>query len=283
MRLVIAIAILALAVVAHPSRVLGADGTTELAEVTRRSNGIETAISQTGASGSTVTVGVSRLEGCTFVPSLAPSEVAVELTGHAIFPAEPIHLDTQRYTMIICSETDDRPLFYEFWPEGSPPPPSVTRFLAREALARTEVAYPRPKGAPDGVDVDYLVNLANWWWLDDWNAATGTASLPAPNPVSVTAVLTPTTSTWMVEGHDPIVCQQGKPWNPSLDDDDPDRCGITFIHHGEQLEQTVTVSYEVSFTCAPAALCGQIPAFEPIAVTTSTTVDIIQIRGLLVS
>ncbi|MEZ5230061.1 MAG: hypothetical protein R2710_26380 [Acidimicrobiales bacterium] len=220
----------------------------------------------------------SSLDECTIYLDLSPTEVLVHLQSEAFGP-DNAHSDAQRWTMIVCPTPVFAGSRYGFWPVGDPIPRPVVVFLGREAMARAAVTPPTPHGAPDGVTIPYVTQMPTWWWLDDtdWRTATGTASLGQPTPASVTAVLTPIESTWQVGDHS-VTCAQGLPWQESLSDDDPQRCGLTLetISGPEGVEQIVSISYEVSFICSPAVLCDQLPTFEPIVVSATSTVEVIR-------
>ncbi len=271
---------------AQTSGVGGLDGPVVAASANE--SGITTTVGQGGRAGQVTTTQVasSVLDECTFLPSLAPSEILAELGSLPLLPPE-FGPDTQRWTMIICPTPVFDGSTYGFWPVGDPIPRPVVVFLGREAVARAEVRPPTPRGAPDGTTITYMTQMPTWWWLDDadWRPFTGTAALGEPSPASVTAVLTPTTSTWQVGALPAVECGQGQAWTEGLDDADPARCGTTIeqISGPDGLTQTVTVSFDVSFRCDPAPLCNQLPPFDPVVVSTTTTVRVIQVRGLLVS
>ena len=226
----------------------------------------------------------SVLDQCEFFPDLAPSEVLVQLETPG-FADQAIPADSVRYTMVVCPDPVFDGARHGFWPVGNPIPDPVVEFLGREALARAEVGSPTPRGAPDGVAIPYLVQLPTWWWLDDadWRQVSGTAALGQPAVASVTAVLSPIETIWQIEGEPPIVCGQGAVWTEGRSDDDPTRCGtiLESITPEGGATQTVTVRFAISFTCAPAPLCTQLPTFEPLETSSTTQIQTIQSKGLL--
>ncbi len=229
-----------------------------------------------------------------FFPSLLPTEILEVLGSEDSAPVaisgsagNAVPGDIQRYTMIVCPEPVFEGSTYGFWPVGDPIPRPVVVFLGREAVARAQVPLPEPNGAPDGAAIAYVTQMPTWWWLDDddWTTVSGTAALAQPASASVTATLTPIESVWQVDGAEAVNCGQGSVWTEGKSITDPDRCGTVFerITGPAGVEQTVSVRYDVSFQCVPAPLCDQLPAFQPIVVSTTTTVRIIQVRGVIVS
>ncbi len=254
-----------------------------LAEATVEAHGVTTRVSQEGVVTQELLVS-SVLDQCEFFPDLAPSEVLVQLETPG-FADRAIPADSVRYTMVVCPDPVFDGARHGFWPVGSPIPDPVVEFLGREAVARAEVAAPTPRGAPDGVTIPHLVQLPTWWWLDDadWRQVSGTAALGQPALASVTAVLSPTEAIWQIEGEPPVVCGQGAVWAEGRSDDDPSRCGTIFesITPEGGATQTVTLRFDISFTCAPTALCTQLPTFEPLEISSTTQIQIIQSKGLL--
>ncbi len=271
----------AVVLVSGPAFAGGSQG--PLADATVEAHGVTTRVSQEGMVTQELLLS-SVLDQCEFFPDLAPSEVLVQLETPG-FADRAIPADSVRYTMVVCPDPVFDGARHGFWPVGSPIPDPVVEFLGREAVARAEVAAPTPRGAPDGVTIPHLVQLPTWWWLDDadWRQVSGTAALGQPALASVTAVLSPIEAIWQIEGEPPVVCGQGAVWAEGRSDDDPSRCGTIFesITPEGGVTQTVTLRFDISFTCAPTALCTQLPTFEPLEISSTTQIQIIQSKGLL--
>jgi hypothetical protein len=151
-----------------------------------------------------------------FPPTLTDAEVAAGRTAS---------LTDGGFYVRYCLET---PGLWELvavfqFQEGTPAP--VTPVIAPEALAQLALAQivvpkPRPATAP-AIDVDTLVGIETWLWVDraQWQPLTASAEAGG---LRVTATVTPQRVTWDMgegRGKEPVVCQgPGTPYRQDVRD-----------------------------------------------------------------
>jgi hypothetical protein len=219
---------------------------------------------------------------CSFVTGIMGSEVVARL-GSIPFEGTEITDLMALYTLALC----DVPILdgrgYALWIEQDGPPRAVVDWLVARAVSQARAPDPVVRGAPDGSVVPHVVNLESWWWIDDSSWQPVSASAEIPGGPAVTATLTPTASIWTVDGREPVRCGRGIPFRPELSADVVGHCGMVFDDVTDRggLRQTVSVRFAVSIRCVPSGLCDEITVPGPVIASTTTTIHVIQIRGVL--
>jgi hypothetical protein len=234
-------------------------------------------------------VGRSSLSDCRYQSGLARRELLEAIESWSGWEWGWMSTDVVSgdgpYILVECPDPVIAGGRWAIWPQGDPPPREMAEGLAREARARAEVPLPTPQGAPDGVDVPYLVHLPTWWWLDDsdWRSVSASASFAGADVPRVTATLSPQSATWTVADGEPVVCAQGVPWDASSIETIDGWCGATFseLSGPDGVPLRVEVTFEVELACVPVAMCDSIRPLPPVEVASTTQVQVIQARGVV--
>jgi hypothetical protein len=223
--------------------------------------------------------GGDPLADCAFRSVDDPGVIAAVLDR----PVEAVPPSPEGWWLVLCG--DGRSVGAELvyvWPRSAALPPAVRDRLVDAAIDALEVPYLAPHTSPEGTpDQPLITGLDTWVWVDPaaWTPVTARAAIPA---AAVTATATPVSLTWR-PGDDspPRACPgPGRPWSGTTAPDAT--CGHRYQRTSRQAPDgvwplTVTVTWEVTWTCAPACGAGRAEPFV-LGVVRRVTVEQIQTR-----
>jgi hypothetical protein len=133
---------------------------------------------------------------------------------------------------------------------GAPRVPTRDELIA---AARRPLPLPGVATSPRR-DLDQLVNLPTWLWVDNWAPVVGTASSPA---LTVTVTARPRVVSWqMGDGSAALVCGAGTPWNATLrEEQQRSDCTHTYRRSsanepGQRFTATATMTWDVSWSAS---------------------------------
>jgi hypothetical protein len=132
--------------------------------------------------------------------------------------------------------------------------------LARQAYRQLPLAYPQPFTAPPA-DVDQLVGVRTWFWIDpaQWQPHNATASVPG---LSATVTAAPVEVRWDTGDGTTLTCiGPGTAYDPTV----PDRaqhsdCSHVFEHDGQH-DVRATIVWRVRWTATDGST-GALPDVE---------------------
>lgn len=241
-----------------------------------------------GDDGGPVNLGPDPYAGCDVFGNLSVLDLSVLSSDVGVPPAlvdgeEPV-VDPTVYVLIRCNAG-----FIRWWEQGDPVPADVVDLLVRSARSRVAIVPPTPSMSPDGSSFPFITQLPVWFWVDDsaWVPAQASASIPELG-LTVTVAATPASVVWNPgDGSASISCAQGTPWSASLPVDAQSNCQHVYTDalSADEVSLVVTnqVSYGLTVSCAPAAICANVPALPGLTVTASRDVRVAEIRGVITS
>jgi hypothetical protein len=99
--------------------------------------------------------------------------------------------------------------------------------VARSVLSEAPLPLPGVQMSPPP-EIDQLVNLPTWLWVDNWAPVSVTAALPDVG-ASVTVTATPTRVVWDMGNGDQVICAgPGTPYIPGSGYQPSPDCGYTY-------------------------------------------------------
>lgn len=199
-------------------------------------------------------------------------------------PVESIVVPPGGWWVVLCGGGALGAEVVYVWPQGEALPPAVRDRLVEAAIDAVEVPFLAPRSSPAGTqDQPLITGLDTWLWVEPaaWAPVSASAAIPV---ATVTATATPSEVSWTAgDGSPPARCAgPGQPWRAGLAADVVPECGHRYERtSGEQPDGTwplsVTVTWEVTWTCAPACGGGDGPPFI-LTVTRPVTVEQVQTR-----
>ncbi|HEV2071933.1 MAG TPA: hypothetical protein VGR26_19290 [Acidimicrobiales bacterium] len=138
-------------------------------------------------------------------------------------------------------------------PAGAAPAPAPVD-VARSVLQEAPLPLPAVRTSPPP-EIDQLVNLPLWMWLDNWAPVSVTAALPEAG-ASVTVTATPRSVTWDMGNGDRVVCTgPGTPYIPGAGNQESPDCGYTYRRSSAgqsnlQYQVSATMTWDASWTAA---------------------------------
>jgi hypothetical protein len=145
--------------------------------------------------------------------------------------------------------------------------------VARSVLSEAPLPLPGVRMSPPP-EIDQLVNLPTWLWVDNWAPVSVTAALPDVG-TSVTVTATPTRVVWDMGNGDQVVCiGPGTPYIPGSGYQPSPDCGYTYRRSSAGQPD---LRYQVSATMTWAAswAASGVAAGGPLGdVSTTTTFGI---------
>lgn len=138
-------------------------------------------------------------------------------------------------------------------PAGGAPAPAPVD-VARSVLQEAPLPLPAVRTSPPP-EIDQLVNLPLWMWLDNWAPVSVTAALPEAG-ASVTVTATPRSVTWDMGNGDRVVCAgPGTPYIPGAGNQASPDCGYTYRRSSAgqpnlQYQVSATMTWDASWTAA---------------------------------
>ncbi len=173
---------------------------------------------------------------------------------------------------------------YAYFPVGDPPPAVIVDDLILDAYDRTPLTFFYPQMSPEGTaNIPNLSQIETYLWVEEalWdNPAVATAEIPGMLEVTVTAQAVDATWVGTAEPNTIVCTDHGQPYQPGAATQD-DTCSVVFRQTTTPSftnEMTVTVRWEVNWTCTPGCGGGPLPDLETVT-TREVVVGEIQAVG----
>ncbi|WP_063747144.1 hypothetical protein [Saccharothrix sp. NRRL B-16314] len=227
-----------------------------------------------GNPGDTIVGGESNLASCSYVESdyQPPPGGVITAASNTTATGGVVHAAVFRPVVVRAGQPGQEPGAWYVWkctegvmdglyrppvwiPAGQQPGAALLPSPAELAqLARKQLRLPSPRIAVNPAG-DQLVNLPTWMWLSSgWGPVSATASVPG---VSVTAVATPTSVTWLMGDGSAVTCTgAGSPYEAGSDPRAPSPdCGHVYRRSsasqpGQAYPVTATVHWTVTWSGA---------------------------------
>ena len=146
--------------------------------------------------------------------------------------------------------------------------------VAAGVLKRMTIPVPDVAFSPSG---DQIVNLASWFWIPNWGALTGTATVGG---ITVRVTAEPASARWTFGDGTTTTCAPGIEWSPTADE----RRACTHVwtrssasQPSETFRLGVTVNWIASYTVTGGAGGG---ALAPLTRTATTTVRVAEVQAI---
>ena len=147
---------------------------------------------------------------------------------------------------------------------GAPQAPSgpAPVEVARTVLSRAPLPLPGVRTSPPP-NIDQLVNLPTWMWVDSWEPVSTTAALPEAG-ASVTVTATPRHVTWDMGNGEQVVCTgPGTPYRQGAGSEESPDCGYTYRRSSAgqpdlRYQASATMTWDASWVATGVAGGGSL-------------------------